>query len=123
MLASRARALSLLLAAFIVGGLAGAAIDRAWLTRVARNSSPADSARRQAERRGSGTVENDRIPTPLEALGLTNAERERLRDIALRWRPRTIPTRVGRTDEGKTRGRCQADHSHACGENSDFQTT
>ena len=72
---SRARAALLLVLTFVVGGLAGVAVDRTWL-RVEP---------RRASRVG---VEADRIPVPLEVLGLTADEQTRLHAIARRWRPR-----------------------------------
>jgi hypothetical protein len=78
---NRARAIGLLLATFVAGAIAGAAV---W-PRLAP---------RRAEVRLIGTgavsreVEAERIPVPLETLGLTDDERAALHAIARRWRPR-----------------------------------
>lgn len=72
---SRARAAILLVVTFLVGGIAGVAVDRTML--------------RGEPRRGTAIgVDADRIPVPLEMLGLTDTETTRLRAIARRWRPR-----------------------------------
>ena len=82
---TKVRAVGLLLLAFVVGGVAGAAVDRAWLR-------PPLEERRPPGRREPGgrteAVEADRIPTPLEALQLSPDEERRLHEIARRWRPR-----------------------------------
>ena len=82
---NRARALVLLLITFAVGGVAGAAADRAWI----RRTPPTPSARRPEPPRpgGRSEVDADRIPFPLEVLQLTPEETERLHAIARRWRP------------------------------------
>jgi hypothetical protein len=72
---TRARAIVLLLATFAAGAIAGAAV---W---------PRVEPRRD-ERRVSREPESERIPFPLELLGLTGDERARLHAIARRWRPR-----------------------------------
>lgn len=72
---SRARAALLLVVTFLVGGLAGAAVDRV-LPRVEP---------RRGEHAG---VDAGLIPVPLEVLGLTTDEQVRLHAIARRWRPR-----------------------------------
>ena len=76
---NRARAVALLLATFVAGAITGAVL---W---------PRVEPRR-AELRlagwGKGEVESERIPVPLETLGLTSDERTRLHAIARRWRPR-----------------------------------
>ena len=71
---SRTRAVLLLLVTFIAGGVAGAAIARV---------APA-----VAERRGGGEMDNERIPTPLISLGLSDDETARLHAVARRWRPK-----------------------------------
>jgi hypothetical protein len=71
---SRARAVLLLVVTFVAGGVVGAAISR---------SVPAF-----IERRGSDEADNERIPTPLKLLGLSDSETARLHVIARRWRPR-----------------------------------
>lgn len=76
---SRGRAVLLLAITFVVGGLAGAGIDR--------TVAPATDASRRPNH-AIGVSENDRIPMPLEQLGLSDDERTRLRAIARRWRPR-----------------------------------
>jgi hypothetical protein len=75
---SRARALLILVAVFIAGGVVGAAIMRSF----------ADGPRPEIRRDTRGTIEPDRIPLPLEQLGLTEEETNRLHAIARRWRPR-----------------------------------
>lgn len=72
---TRARAILLLIATFAAGAIAGAAV---W---------PRLEVRRE-ERRATREPESDRIPVPLELLGLTSDERTRLHAIARRWRPR-----------------------------------
>ena len=92
---SRARALLLLIVTFIVGGLAGIAIDRTLIRAEPRRES----------RVGSG-VDADRIPLPLEVLGLTSQEQSRLHAIARRWRPRSsaefdsVRSRVSEMENG-----------------------
>lgn len=71
---TRARALALLVATFVAGVIAGAAV---W---------PRIEPRRGIIARGE--PESERIPGPLLALGLTNDEVTRLHAIARRWRPR-----------------------------------
>jgi hypothetical protein len=71
------RAALLLLLVFVAGGVAGAAFERTHDARPRRNSAGADHA-----------VEAERIPLPLEALGLSNDETRQLHAIARRWRPR-----------------------------------
>ena len=72
---SRARAVLLLVVTFVVGGLAGVAVDRTML-------------RVEPRRESRAGVDADRIPVPLEMLGLTTDEESRLHAIARRWRPR-----------------------------------
>lgn len=72
---SRARAAILLLVMFIVGGIAGVAVDRTML-------------RVNLRRETRVGVDADRIPVPLEVLGLSAEEETRLHAIARRWRPR-----------------------------------
>jgi len=74
---TRARALVLLIATFVAGAIAGAAV---W---------PRLEPRR-LELRPRREVESERIPIPLEMLGLSNDERTRLHAIARRWRPRSV---------------------------------
>jgi hypothetical protein len=76
---SRMRAILLLVGVFVAGGVVGAAIARAFPSRP-----PLELRRRTV----STTPENERIPTPLEDLGLTENEKTHLRAIAKRWRPR-----------------------------------
>lgn len=71
---SRARAALLLVVTFLAGGVLGAAVSRALPAFL--------------ERRNSGELENDRIPTPLVMLGLSDNETARLHVIARRWRPK-----------------------------------
>ena len=73
---TRARAIALLIATFAAGVIAGAAL---W---------PRVEPRR-VEVRASREAESERIPIPLETLGLTTEERARLHAIARRWRPRS----------------------------------
>lgn len=72
---TRARAIFLLIATFAAGVITGAA---AW---------PRVEGRRAGWRAGL-EPESERIPVPLELLGLTDGERTRLHAIARRWRPR-----------------------------------
>ena len=86
----RTRGLALLLVAFVAGGLAGGAADRAYITRAdAQRTAQEDSVRtaRAGWRREGGRVEEDYIPDPLRALELTPDQETRLRAIAHRWRP------------------------------------
>lgn len=75
---SRTRALLILVAVFVAGGVVGAAVMRSFPI------APAPESRRNVR----GTVEADRIPLPLEQLGLSEEETNRLHAIARRWRPR-----------------------------------
>jgi hypothetical protein len=81
----RLRAFGLLLVAFVAGGAAGVATDRAWGHPVAdaRTEPPRDPNRRRSE-----GVELEQIPTPLERLQLSDEETRRLHAIARRWRPK-----------------------------------
>src|SRR5262245_11326107 len=81
---NRFRALALLTLSFVVGGFAGAAIDRTW---VRPKAEPTRAEARLASRDRSGEIESDRIPFPLEMLQLTPEEERRLHEIARRWRP------------------------------------
>lgn len=72
---SRIRAALVLVVTFIVGGLAGVAVDRTMI-------------RTERRREPRVEIDADRIPVPLEMLGLTNDEETRLHAIARRWRPR-----------------------------------
>ena len=72
---SRARAAILLVVTFIVGGIAGVAVDRTML-------------RINLGRETRVGVDANRIPVPLELLGLSTEEETRLHAIARRWRPR-----------------------------------
>jgi hypothetical protein len=73
---TRARAVVLLIATFVAGAITGAAV---W---------PRLEPRR-LEVRPRREVESERIPVPLEMLGLSSDERTRLHAIARRWRPRS----------------------------------
>ena len=77
---TRARAVVLLIATFAAGTIAGAAL---WPRVEPRRGWTGEGVR------ASGGPESDRIPTPLEMLGLTSDERTRLHAIARRWRPRS----------------------------------
>jgi len=81
----RFRALALLLVAFICGGAAGVAVDRAFWH--PSSSVPVGRERRERNVRPGGEVEAEQIPTPLERLDLTPEEEQRLHAIARRWRP------------------------------------
>jgi hypothetical protein len=72
---TRARAIALLLATFAAGAITGASV---W---------PRVEGRRGVAR-VSREPESERIPLPLETLGLTTDERAHLHAIARRWRPR-----------------------------------
>ena len=90
--APRRRGLLLLLAMFVAGGLAGAAIDRAYVVR--RRDAEANSwmgrvaARRELERRNPSDREVE-IPFALSRLNLTQDQEEQIRRIVIRIRPRT----------------------------------
>ena len=71
---SKGRAITLLIATFVAGAIAGAAV---W---------PLIAPRRFI--RLGGEVEAERIPAPLVVLGLSKDEETRLHAIARRWRPR-----------------------------------
>jgi hypothetical protein len=75
---TRARAVVLLIATFAAGAITGATV---W----PRVAPPRGEARRAGVSR---EPESDRIPVPLELLGLSSDERARLHAIAHRWRPR-----------------------------------
>jgi uncharacterized membrane protein len=79
---NRARAVALLLATFVAGAIAGAAV---WPRVAPRGLEIRRLGGWSGER---GEVESERIPLPLETLGLSSDERTRLRAIARRWRPR-----------------------------------
>lgn len=80
---SRTRAAALLLLVFVVGAVAGAAADR----RIIR---PPTAVERRARAAAADSANIDRIPVPLEQLGLTDSETDRLRAIAHSWRPRAL---------------------------------
>ena len=84
--ADRLRALALLLVAFVCGGAVGVAADRAWWHPRGEMSSR-EERRAENGRRGSGELEAEQIPTPLERLDLSPEEQQRLHAIARRWRP------------------------------------
>ena len=71
---TRGRALLLIVVTFVAGALVGAAATRSFPSML--------------EHRDTREMEEDRIPTPLVQLGLSDGETERLRAIARRWRPR-----------------------------------
>jgi len=77
----RLRALSLLLVAFIVGGAAGVAGDRAWVDARARSAE-------QSRRLPVPGHEAEFIPQPIEALGLSSEQEKQVRAISARWRPK-----------------------------------
>jgi len=85
-MSDRLRAFGLLLVAFVAGGAAGVAADRAWWHPAA--GAPAEPPRRDPNRRRSEGVEIEQIPTPLERLQLSDEETRRLHAIARRWRPK-----------------------------------
>jgi hypothetical protein len=81
------RAAAVLLVTFVAGAAAGAAGYRGY---AQSHLDPPTQARRVEGRRAGepqATVEADRIPLPIEALGPSREEEERLREIARRWRP------------------------------------
>ncbi|HKW49314.1 MAG TPA: hypothetical protein VJN70_17805 [Gemmatimonadaceae bacterium] len=90
--ASRRRGVLLLLAMFVAGGLAGAAIDRAYSVRhrstQANNEAAQLAARRETERRTLSGRQVE-IPFALARLDLTPQQEEQIRRIVLRIRPRT----------------------------------
>ena len=79
MRSDRLRALSLLLVAFIVGGAAGVAGDRAWAGARARS---------EQSRLPSPGREAEFVPQPIEALGLSSDQKRQVRAISARWRPK-----------------------------------
>jgi hypothetical protein len=82
---TRLRGLVLLGLTFAVGGVAGAAADRAW---VRSRPEPRQLETRVAGlRTGPEAIESDRIPYPLEKLDLSPQETAQLHEIARRWRP------------------------------------
>ena len=81
----RLRAFGLLLVAFVAGGAAGVAADRAWWHPA---SAVPTEPRRDPNRRKSEGPEIEQIPTPLERLHLSDEETRRLHAIARRWRPK-----------------------------------
>ena len=91
--AGRRRGFLLLAAMFVAGGLAGAAADR-YIVRQ-RDTEPGFrgetarlAARRDLERRPSGDREVE-IPFALSQLNLTQDQKEQIRRIVIRIRPRT----------------------------------
>ena len=90
--APRQRGLLLLVAMFIAGGLAGAAVDRAYIVRhrkaEATNEVARLAARRDIERRNLSDREVE-IPFALAQLNLTQEQEEEIRRIVIRIRPRT----------------------------------
>jgi hypothetical protein len=81
---SSLRGLALLLITFVVGGVAGAAVDRSWLQTKPKEPVTVSPSGFRGQRE---TVESDRIPLPLERLVLTATEEAKLHEIARRWRP------------------------------------
>jgi hypothetical protein len=78
----RARAFALLALTFLAGVAVGTAIEQ----RVARSGGRLERRSRTAP---NGQAELEQIPTPLEQLGLTDAQATQLRAIARHWRPQT----------------------------------
>ncbi len=79
----RAKGIAILLLTFLVGGLAGAAIERA---RASRNT-PEPAAPWWEARRGA--VRPGRLPPMFRELNLTDEQRQRIREIMEQARPRT----------------------------------
>jgi hypothetical protein len=79
----RIRAATLLVVILGVGVLIGVAGDRRFSTRAR------EPDRRQA-RIAADSANVDRIPVPLEQLGLADSETVKLRVIARRWRSQTL---------------------------------
>jgi hypothetical protein len=75
----RIRALSLLLIAFVAGGAAGVAGDRAWANARVRS---------EQSRLPTPGHEAEFIPQPIEALGLSSNQEQQVRAISSRWRPK-----------------------------------
>lgn len=86
------RALALLAVTFVAGGVGGVAVDRVWLR---TRGEPRVEVRAPDRRSGTEPVESDRIPFPLEALQLTDAEQAELHEIARRWRPQAARAMEG----------------------------
>ena|SRR5690348_12945590 len=79
----RVRAGALLVVVLGVGILIGVAADRRFGRRGA-------GPERREARAAADSANVDRIPTPLEQLGLADSETVRLRTIARRWRSQTL---------------------------------
>lgn len=79
----RAKGIAILLLTFLVGGLAGAAFERARASR----STPEPTAPWWEARRGAGRP--GRLPPMFRELNLTDEQRARIREIMERGRPRT----------------------------------
>lgn len=85
-MSNQVRAVGLLLVTFVAGAASGAAIYRGYVQ--SKPTAGAEPPRREGRRpEGRETIEADRIPFPIERLGPTQSEQERLREIARRWRP------------------------------------
>jgi len=84
-MSNRNRALALITMTFIVGGVAGATLDRVWMRRTG-GAFNGEERRRDAPK--ADEVEADQIPIPLEDLHLTPTEKASLHEIARRWRPK-----------------------------------
>jgi hypothetical protein len=85
----RRRGLALLATMFLVGVLAGAALDRWYVVRHNASATGAIDARRAAERRSSGRSGEIEIPYALARLDLTPPQEEQIRQIVARFRPIT----------------------------------
>lgn len=78
------RALALLALAFVVGSAAGVAGDRAYIHARSVQPAPATNPRRE----GAGSPDPVFVPPPIAALNLSSDQERRVREIAMRWRPK-----------------------------------
>jgi hypothetical protein len=78
------RALALLVLAFVVGSAAGVAGDRAYIRGHSAQATPATNALRE----GAGSPDPVFVPPPIAALNLSSDQERRVREIAMRWRPK-----------------------------------
>jgi hypothetical protein len=78
------RALALLVLAFVVGSAAGVAGDRAYIRGRSAQAAPETKARRE----GTGSPDPVFVPPPIAALNLSSDQERRIREIAMRWRPK-----------------------------------
>ena len=96
MTGARGRGAGLLVLAFIVGGIAGAAVDRVAVNRggvaVTAGAKQEPTLPRREEPNRS---EMEEIPTPLRRMNLTPQQEEQLHAIARQWRPKAATALAG----------------------------